>query len=51
MDLEKEVGKMSLVPAFEIGIWNAWIFMIWSWVDGLALRLVGQGLKLRLWWS
>jgi protein-S-isoprenylcysteine O-methyltransferase Ste14 len=20
---------MSLVPAFEIGIWNAWIFMIW----------------------
>ena len=20
---------MSLIPAFEIGIWNAWIFMIW----------------------
>ena len=20
---------MSLVPAFEIGVWNAWIFMIW----------------------
>ena len=32
---------MSLVPAFEIGIWNAWIFMIWPWVDTLAIRLVG----------
>ena len=21
---------MSLLPAFEIGIWNAWIFMIWT---------------------
>ncbi len=21
---------MSLIPAFEIGIWNAWIFMIWT---------------------
>jgi hypothetical protein len=20
---------MSLIPAFEIGLWNAWIFMIW----------------------
>jgi len=32
---------MSLIPAFEIGVWNAWIFMIWPWVDMLALRLVG----------
>jgi len=32
---------MSLVPAFQIGIWNAWIFMIWPWVDMLAVRLVG----------
>jgi protein-S-isoprenylcysteine O-methyltransferase Ste14 len=32
---------MSLVPAFEIGIWNAWIFMIWPWVGMLAVRLVG----------
>ena len=32
---------MSLVPAFEIGIWNAWIFMIWPWVAMLAVRLVG----------
>jgi len=33
---------MSLVPAFEIGIWNTWIFMIWPWVDMLAIRLVGS---------
>jgi len=32
---------MLLVPAFEIGVWNAWIFMIWPWVDMLAVRLVG----------
>jgi protein-S-isoprenylcysteine O-methyltransferase Ste14 len=32
---------MSLVPAFKIGVWNAWIFMIWPWVDMLAVRLVG----------
>ena len=32
---------MSFVPAFQIGIWNAWIFMIWPWVDMLAVRLVG----------
>lgn len=32
---------MSLIPAFEIGIWNAWIFMIWPWVATLVVRLVG----------
>jgi protein-S-isoprenylcysteine O-methyltransferase Ste14 len=32
---------MSLVPAFQIGVWNAWIFMIWPWVDMLAVRLIG----------
>ena len=32
---------MSLIPAFELGLWNAWIFMIWPWVDMLAVRLVG----------
>ena len=32
---------MSLVPAFKIGVWNAWIFMIWPWVDMLTVRLVG----------
>ena len=30
-----------LMPAFQIGVWNAWIFMIWPWVDMLAVRLVG----------
>ena len=33
---------MLLIPAFEIGLWNAWIFMIWSWIDTLAFRLVGK---------
>jgi len=33
---------MLLVPAFEIGAWNAWLFMIWPWVDMLAVRLVGS---------
>ena len=33
---------MSLVPAFEMGLWNAWIFMIWSWLYTLAFRLVGK---------
>jgi protein-S-isoprenylcysteine O-methyltransferase Ste14 len=33
---------MSLVPAFKIGVWNAWIFMICPWVDMLAVRLVGS---------
>ena len=32
---------MSLIPAFEIGVWNAWIFMIWPWVAMLVVRLVG----------
>ena len=28
---------MSPVPAFEIGIWNAWIFMIWSLIQNLVI--------------
>jgi len=32
---------MSLVPAFQIGVWNAWIFTVWPWVDMLAIRIVG----------
>jgi protein-S-isoprenylcysteine O-methyltransferase Ste14 len=32
---------MSIVPTFQIGVWNAWIFMIWPWVDMLVMRLVG----------
>jgi protein-S-isoprenylcysteine O-methyltransferase Ste14 len=33
---------MALMPAFKIGIWNAWIFMLWPWLDTLAFRLVGK---------
>ena len=32
---------MSIIPAFQIGVWNAWIFMIWPWVGMLAVRLIG----------
>ena len=28
---------MSLVPAFEIGIWNAWIFMVWLLILNLLV--------------
>ena len=30
---------MSLVPAFEIGIWNAWIFMAWLLIQNLAIMV------------
>jgi len=33
---------MLRIPAFQIGVWNAWLFMIWPWVDMLAVRLVGS---------
>jgi len=33
---------MSLVPAFEMGVWNAWIFMIWLLIQTLAVRLVSK---------
>ena len=31
---------MSLVPAFEIDIWNAWIFMIWTIVTPIFLSFI-----------
>jgi len=31
---------MSLVSAFEIGIWNAWIFMIWTIVTPIFLSFI-----------
>ncbi len=34
---------MSLVPAFEIGIWNAWIFMSAFILQMLAVMLSGKG--------
>jgi protein-S-isoprenylcysteine O-methyltransferase Ste14 len=38
---------MSLVPAFEIGIWNAWIFMISFILQMLAVLLLGKGVWAR----
>ena len=31
---------MSLIPSFEIGLWNAWIFMIWTIVTPILLSLI-----------
>ena len=38
---------MSCVPAFEIGIWNAWIFMIWLLIQNYGLRLISKDLYQR----
>jgi protein-S-isoprenylcysteine O-methyltransferase Ste14 len=34
---------MTLVPAFEIGTWNAWLFMIVFILQMLAVMLLGKG--------
>jgi len=35
---------MSLIPAFEIGVWNAWIFMLYLALHPLLIRLIaGKG--------
>ena len=31
---------MSWIPEFELGIWNAWIFMIWQIVIPILLVLI-----------
>ena len=31
---------MSLVPAFELGLWNAWIFMIWLIISPFLPRFI-----------
>jgi len=33
---------MSLIPAFEVGVWNAWIFMIWLLIQTITVRLVSK---------
>jgi protein-S-isoprenylcysteine O-methyltransferase Ste14 len=33
---------MSLIPAFEIGVWNAWIFMIWSVIQTFGFMLLNK---------
>ncbi len=35
---------MTLIPAFEIGVWNAWIFMIWLILQTIAARLFSEEL-------
>jgi protein-S-isoprenylcysteine O-methyltransferase Ste14 len=41
---------MSLIPAFEIGIWNAWIFMIWTIISPILFSIVikEEGISKRL---
>ena len=33
---------MSLIPAFEIGVWNAWIFMIWLLIQNYGIKFVSK---------
>jgi len=32
---------MSLIPAFEVGVWNAWIFMAYLWLSMIPFMYVG----------
>jgi protein-S-isoprenylcysteine O-methyltransferase Ste14 len=34
---------MSLVPAFEIGVWNAWIFILYSLIPLFLALLISKG--------
>ena len=34
---------MSITPAFELGIWNAWIFMIWFFLPPIISILGSKG--------
>jgi len=38
---------VSLIPAFEIGVWNAWIFMIWLLIQNYGVGLVSKDLYQR----
>jgi protein-S-isoprenylcysteine O-methyltransferase Ste14 len=33
---------MSLIPAFKIGVWNAWIFMVWSVIQTFGFMLLSK---------
>jgi hypothetical protein len=33
---------MSLIPAFEIGVWNAWIFMIWLLIQNYGIKFLNK---------
>ena len=41
--LENRVEKMSLIPAFELGFWNAWIFMIGFLLPPIISILCSKG--------
>ena len=34
---------MSLIPAFEIGVWNAWVFMLGSLIPVFFMPLIARG--------
>ncbi len=34
---------MSIIPAFEIGLWNAWIFMLYNFLPMPLLMLIHRG--------
>ena len=34
---------MSLIPAFEIGVWNAWLFMVYHFLPMPLLMLIHRG--------
>ena len=34
---------MSLIPAFEIGLWNAWIFILYSLIPAFLLPIILKG--------
>ena len=34
---------MSLIPEFELGLWNAWIFMIWFYLPPIIFILDSKG--------
>ena len=38
---------MSLIPAFEIGVWNAWLFMSSFWLQWLTVSLAGKRVSQR----
>lgn len=33
---------MSFRPAFEIGLWNAWLFLIWLVIQNIVIRLASK---------
>ena len=33
---------MSLIPAFEVGVWNAWVFMIWLLIQNYGIKFLNK---------